>query len=154
MSDTNKKPEVHIVKSENQTGGITAHTVNIGMTPKLSYSFSGIEKLKDGEYVRKLTIQPEGNAPFYNPILYLRFNKVINKAEYKFLGGVGVLFNVRTNSNLKTKELNKNEYVFNTKEFTPGAGMQFLFYNDSEFDISVFKINDQEIAVPTQKGTP
>ena len=100
--------------------------------PELVYSFSGIEHSVDGKYIKKLTIEVSSNIPVYNPKIYLRFNKVIQKVD---LDCSGVLFNEKIRGGS-----NSNEYFYNTREFVPGSKIQFVFSNDTEFNILDFKI--------------
>jgi len=127
---------VQIIGDRNYVDNRT-YFFKLGINSELSYSFSGIEHSTDGKYIRKLTIEAKGNIPVYNPKIYLRFNKVIQKVEHK---GVGVLFMVRIKG-----ASNSNEYFFSTKEFSPGFRMEFVFSNDTDFDILKFRINDKNI---------
>lgn len=135
---------VQIIGNSNYVDNRT-YVFNIGIDSKLMYSFSNIEESEGGKYLRRLNIQAKGNIPIYNPEIYLRFDKPVQEADFKFLGGMSPLFNLKTNSDQSTKKLNNIEYFFATKEFTPGVSIQFLFYNNTKFDVSEFKINGQKI---------
>lgn len=135
---------VQIQGSNNYVDNRT-YTYNTNASSALAYSFSDLKHGLNGKYVRILTMEVRGNIPIYNPLIFLKFNKSIEKAE--FTGGTGALalFNLRTNSNLATKVLNNNEYFFGVKDLTPGSGIQFIFSNSTEFDIVEFRINDNKI---------
>ncbi len=100
--------------------------------PELVYSFSEIEQSVDGKYIKKLNIEVSSNIPVYNPKIYLKFNKVIQKVDLNYSG---VLFYEKI-----CGESNSNEYSYTTREFVPGPKIQFVFSNDTEFNIIDFKI--------------
>jgi hypothetical protein len=114
----------------------------------LGYSFSRIEKEPDGNYIRTLIIESKGKLPVYNPVIFLRFDKLVKNASFEpYQGGVLSLVNLRTNSDLQSKLLNNTEYFFSTGEFVPGLKIKFIFSNDSEFDIIEFKLNNEKTPI-------
>ena len=121
------------------------YTYNTNASSALAYSFSDLRHDSSGKYVRILNMEAKGNIPIYNPLIFLKFNKSVERAE--FTGGAGALalFNLRTNSDLATKVLNNSEYFFGVRDLTPGSGIQFIFSNSTEFDIVEFRINDNKV---------
>jgi len=127
---------IQIIGDRNYVDNRT-YIFKLGVNSKLTYSFSRLEYSKDGKYTRKLILAVEGDIPTYNPKVYLRFNKAIQKVEDK---GGGILFMVSIKG-----ASNSNEYIFSAKEFAPGFRREFLFSNETEFDILEFRINDKKI---------
>ena len=127
---------IQIIGDHNYVDNRT-YILKLGVNSKLTYSFSRLEHSKDEKYTRKLILAVEGDIPVYNPEVYLRFNKVIQKVEGK--GGCALLMvSIKGASN-------SNEYIFSAREFPPGFTREFLFSNKTEFDILEFRINDKKI---------
>jgi len=133
------------VQGDNNFIDNRAYTYNTNASSALTYSFSNLRHDPNGKYVRVLNVEVKGNVPIYNPLIFLRFNKSIENAEFDEGTGSLILFNLRTNSDPATKILNNSEYFFGVRELVPGPGLRFIFSNSSEFDIVEFKINDNKI---------
>jgi hypothetical protein len=63
-----------VVISQNQSGGITAHSVNINETVPPDWSIDPSEKISDSEWRTKLSARGKGRLPYYNWNLLLTLN--------------------------------------------------------------------------------
>jgi|GEM_PF-6493875 len=129
---------VQVIGDHNYVDNRT-YVFELGINSQLSYLFSPVQHSRDRKYVTKLTIKAEGNIPAYNPKIYVRFSKVIQKGEFKLLRSPGFLSGIRFRG-----DSNSDEYFFTTDELKPGYGIEFFFCNDTRFDIVEFVINDKK----------
>ncbi|MCX5694744.1 MAG: hypothetical protein NT014_06475 [Candidatus Omnitrophica bacterium] len=56
MNENDNKKEIHIVKSENQSGGITAHTVNVNKQRAISHKYQYKKERRGEDFVLQIIL--------------------------------------------------------------------------------------------------
>lgn len=125
-----------VVISQNQTGGITAHSVNINEIQSPEWSIGKSEKISDSEWRTILSAMGRGNMAYYNWNILLTLNtEVIRKEDVPDKVSVGPWMPL----SVQGSNLSKNHFFIGFSEFKPGQ--YFSIYLYSKEPIKVLKID-------------
>ena len=133
---TIQKVEGDVVISQNQSGGITAHSVNVNQAIEPEWSIGTSEKVTESEWRAKLIARGRGNMAFYNWNILLTLNTpVIRREDVPGEATVGPWMPL----NVSGGQLSPNHFFLGFSEFKPGQG--FAIYLYTKEPISVQKVD-------------
>jgi hypothetical protein len=120
------KVEGNVVISQNQSGGITAHSVNVNEAITPEWRIGESEKFNDTEWRTKLTARGKGNLPFYNWNILLTLNtSVIRREDVPGEVTVGPWMPLEISGG----NLSANHFFLGFSEFKPGQGFSIYLYS-------------------------
>lgn len=125
-----------VVISQNQTGGITAHSVNVNEIQSPEWSIGKSEKISDSEWRTILSAKGRGNMAYYNWNILLTLNtEVIRREDVPDKVSVGPWMPL----SVQAGNLSKNHFFIGFSEFKPGQYFSIFLY--SKEPIKVLKID-------------
>lgn len=119
-----------VVISQNQTGGITAHSVNINTPQCPEWELGKSEKIHENEWRTIFSAKGIGNLAYYNWNVLLTLNtEVIRREEIKCSVGPWMPLNVQ-GGNLTAKH-----FFIGFSEFKPGQYFSLYLYSKEPIKI-------------------
>ncbi|OGU79768.1 MAG: hypothetical protein A2499_09860 [Stygiobacter sp. RIFOXYC12_FULL_38_8] len=124
--------EGDVIISQNQSGGITAHSINVNQAITPEWRISESEKLNDTEWRTKLTARGKGNLTFHNWNILLTLNtRVIRKEDVPGEVTVGPW----TPLEIRGGNLSVNHFFLGFAEFKPGQGFSIYLYSSEPLKV-------------------
>lgn len=115
-----------VVISQNQSGGITAHSVNINETVPPDWSINPSEKINDSEWRTKLSARGRGRLPYSNWNLLLTLNtEVIRREDVPGEVTVGPWMPL----SVRGGNLQPNHFFIGFSEFKPSQALSIYLYS-------------------------
>lgn len=115
-----------VVISQNQTGGITAHSINVNEIQNPEWSLGESEKIGENEYRTIFTAKGKGNMAYYNwNILFTLNTEVIKREDVPGKVSVGPWMPL----NVQGGNLAKNNFFIGFAEFKPGQYFSIYLYS-------------------------
>ncbi len=131
-----EKVEGDVVISQNQAGGITAHSVNINAVTPPEWTIGTSEKINDTEWRTKLSAREKGKLPYYNWNILLTLNtSVIRREDVPGEVTVGPWMPLE----IRGGNLSSNHFFIGFSEFKPGQ--RFSIYLYSKEPIKILKVD-------------
>ena len=121
-----------VASSSNQSGGITANTVNFNVNqPQEPFcDFSDSEKTESGEWLTKLTVRGVGLLPLSNWNILLEFNAdIIHQEEEDVSAGPWQPLQIN-------KQLLANQKFIGFNKIDPGQHFTLIFYSKEPLKIT------------------
>jgi hypothetical protein len=129
------KVEGDVVISQNQSGGITAHSINVNEAITPEWIIGESEKFNETEWRTKLTARGKGKIPYYNWNVLLTLNtSVIRREDVPGEVTVGPWMPLE----IRGGNLSANHFFVGFSEFKPGQGFSIYLY--SREPIKVLKV--------------
>ena len=115
-----------VVISQNQSGGITAHSVNINNPANPEWFIGPSEKITNNEWRTKLSAIGKGNLAYYNWNILLTLNTpVIRREDVPGEVTVGPWMPLK----VKGGNLQPNHFFIGFSEFKPGQAFSIYLYS-------------------------
>lgn len=115
----------NVVVSQNQTGGITAHSITINEVQSPEWSLTPSEKVEDNEWRAKLNARGVGKLAFYNWNILLTLNTpVIRREDVSGEVSVGPWMPLKISGG----NLQPNQFFLGFSEFKPGQTLGIYLY--------------------------
>lgn len=115
-----------VVISQNQTGGITAHSINVNEIQSPEWSMGESEKIGENEWRTIFSARGKGNMAYYNwNVLFTLNTEVIKRVDIpeKISGGFWSPLSVQGGN------LSKNHFFIGFAEFTPAQYFSIYLYS-------------------------
>lgn len=129
----------NVVISQNQTGGITAHSVTINEVQSPEWTLTPSEKVGDNEWRAKLNVRGVGKLAFYNWNILLTLNTpVIRREDVPGEVSVGPWMPLKISGG----NLQPNQFFLGFSEFKPGQTLGIYLY--TEEPIKVLRVDTIE----------
>lgn len=131
----NKQNSPVTVISSNQSGGITANSVNfnINQTREPLLDFEDSEKIESGEWCTKLTVKGTGPLSLSNWNILLEFNTdILRQGEENVTAGPWMPLQIN-------KQLSANQKFIGFGKFDPGQHFTLIFYSKEPLKIISIK---------------
>ncbi len=126
----------NVVISQNQTGGITAHSVTINEVRSPEWSLTPSEKVGDNEWRAKFNARGVGKLAFYNWNILLTLNTpVIRREDVPGEVSVGPWMPLKISGG----NLQPNQFFLGFSEFKPGQTLGI--YLHTEEPIKVLRVD-------------
>lgn len=115
-----------VVISQNQTGGITAHSVNVNQVQDPEWSLGESEKIGENEYRTIFSAKGKGNLAYYNwNILFTLNTEVLRREDVPGKVSVGPWMPL----SVQGGNLSKNHFFIGFAEFKPGQYFSLYLYS-------------------------
>ena len=115
-----------VVISQNQTGGITAHSINVNEVQSPEWSLSKSEKFGENEWRTIFSAKGMGNMAYYNwNILFTLNTEIIKREDIPGKVSVGPWMPL----NVQGGNLSKNQFFIGFSEFKPGQYFSIYLYS-------------------------
>jgi hypothetical protein len=114
------------VVTQNQKGGIAAHTINVNEAIAPEWTLNPSEKIGDNEWRAKLSARARGRLPYFNWNILLTLNtEVIRREDVPGEVTVGPWIPL----GLQRGKLQGNHFFIGFSEFKPGQGFAIYLYS-------------------------
>lgn len=125
-----------VVLSQNQSGGITAHSVNVNQPDAPKWTLGQSEKTSNGEWRAKLSARGVGNLAYYNWNILLTLNtQVIRREDVPGEVTVGPWIPLSVTGG----SLQPNHFFIGFSEFKLGQAFSIYLYTNEP--IKVLKVD-------------
>lgn len=115
-----------VVISQNQTGGITAHSINVNEIQSPEWSIGESEKIGENEWRTIFSARGKGNMAYYNwNILFTLNTEVLKREDVPGKVSVGPWMPL----NVQGGSLSKNQFFIGFSEFKPGQYFSIYLYS-------------------------
>lgn len=127
-----EKVEGDVVISQNQSGGITAHSINVNEVIEPEWSVGLSEKINDNMWRTKLTARGRGKLAYYNWNILLTLNTPVTKRE-DVPGEVSV--GPWMPLEIRGGNISANQFFIGFSEFRPDQGFSSYLYSKEPLKI-------------------